>query len=88
LAQGADLLVHDSHFRSPEERSRFMEYGHSSWLDAAQVAIEANVKNLALFHYSPDLSDEELEEMLHKAQQVFPRTLLSREGIMLDLPLV
>lgn len=87
LAQGADLLVHDSHFASLEEKQRFVEYGHSSWLEATQAAIEAGVKNLALFHYAPDLSDDELEQILVKARKVFPRTLLAQEGLTINLPL-
>ncbi len=87
LAQGADLLVHDAHFGSLEERKRFSEYGHSSWIEATQAAIEARVGCLALFHYSPDLSDTELDEILLKAREVFPRTILSREGMEISLPL-
>jgi phosphoribosyl 1,2-cyclic phosphodiesterase len=86
LAHGADLLVHDSHFGSLEERQRFSEYGHSSWQEAAQAAVEARVGSLALFHYSPDLKDIELEEMLQKARALFPNTFLSREGMEIELP--
>lgn len=87
LAQGADLLVHDSHFGSLEERKRFSEYGHSSWIEAAQAAIEAQVNCLALFHYSPDLTDAELDEIIIKAREVFPKTILTREGMEITLPL-
>lgn len=87
LAQGADLLVHDSHFGSLEERKQFNEYGHSSWIEAVQAAIEARVGCLALFHYSPDLSDEELDKILVKAREIFPQTILSREGMEIELPL-
>ena len=87
LAQGADLLVHDSHFSSLEEKQRFIEYGHSCWLEATQAAIEAGVKNLALFHYAPDLPDDELDGILADARKVFPRTLLAREGLEITLPL-
>lgn len=86
LAQGADLLVHDAHFPSMEERNRFSDWGHSCWLEAAQVAIEAGVKTLALYHYAPDLTDEEVEEILYKTRQIFPRTILAREGLGIDLP--
>lgn len=87
LAQGADLLVHDAHFGTVAERKKFHNWGHSSWLEAAQVAVEAGVGCLALFHYSPDLTDERLEEVLHKAREIFPRTILAQEGMSLHLPL-
>jgi phosphoribosyl 1,2-cyclic phosphodiesterase len=87
LARGADLLVHDAHFATMEERSKFPDWGHSCWLEAAQVAVEANVGCLALFHYSPDLTDDELATILIKAREIFPRTILTREGLELNLPL-
>lgn len=87
LAHNADLLIHDSHFGTTEERNLRSDWGHSTWLEAAQIATEANVKNLALFHYSPDSNDDTVEQILGKAQQVFPRTFLSREGLEITLPL-
>lgn len=87
LAQGADLLVHDSHFVSMEERNKYPEWGHSCWLEAAQVAIEARVKALSLFHYAPDLTDGEVENMLQKTRAIYPKTIMAREGLELHLPL-
>ena len=87
LAAGADLLVHDSHFATMEERSEKRDWGHSCWLEAVQVAVETNVGCLALFHYSPDMTDEQLDEILMKAREIFPRTILAREGMVLHLPL-
>ncbi len=86
LAQNADLLVHDSQY-TPEQKLLYPDYGHSSWLDAAQVALEADVKALALFHHDPDASDDKLVEMLAEAREVFPNTFLAREGLTIDLPL-
>lgn len=84
LARAADLLIHDSQF-TPEEAETYPSWGHSSWLEAAQVAERAQVKRLALFHYSPDASDEEMEGRLLQAQEVFPETFLSYEGLELTL---
>lgn len=87
LAQNADLLIHDSQF-SLEQRRLFTSWGHSSWQEAAQVAIAAQVKCLAMFHHDPDSSDDYLEEVLQMAQKIFPRTILAREGLELELPLL
>lgn len=86
LAQNADLLVHDAQY-SPEQKVLYPEYGHSSWVDAAQVAVEADVKALALFHHDPDATDAELSTALSEARAIFPRTFLAREGLTVDLPL-
>ena len=85
LADGADLLVHDAQY-SLEQRAKFPDYGHSSWLEAAEVAREANVDHLALFHYDPDASDDDMIKVLGEAQKIFPRTFLSREGLEIHLP--
>lgn len=87
LAQNADLLVHDAHFSTLEETRARSDWGHSCWLEAAQLAIEANVGCLALSHYAPDLTDEELDDILHQAREVFPRTILAREGMSIQLPI-
>lgn len=87
LARGADILVHDAHFATMAERNKFADWGHSCWLEAAQVAVEANVGCLALFHYSPDLTDDDLSNILLQAREIFPRTILTREGMELNLPL-
>ncbi len=88
LAEGADLLVHDAHFASTEEKWQHEEFGHSSWLEAVQAALESRVKNLGLFHYSPDLTDDQLDEIIAQAQAIMPRTFLTREGLEIELPLL
>jgi ribonuclease BN (tRNA processing enzyme) len=51
------------------------------------VANAAGVKCLALFHYSPDASDRYLEEeILPRAREVFPNTILAQEGATVELP--
>jgi ribonuclease BN (tRNA processing enzyme) len=86
LAHDADLLIHDSFF-AIEGRQRFPGFGHSSWLEAGRAARAANVKQLALFHYAPDASDDYLEqEILPRTREIFPNTILSREGLALHLP--
>jgi ribonuclease BN (tRNA processing enzyme) len=86
LATGADLLVHDAQY-TLAQRHKYKDYGHSSWLEAARVARQAGVGCLALFHYDPDASDDDMELILNEARRIFPRTILSREGLALDLPL-
>jgi phosphoribosyl 1,2-cyclic phosphodiesterase len=88
LAYKADLLIHDAHFGSMEEKNLRADWGHSAWLEAAQVAVEAGVRNLALFHFSPDLSDDMIEDNLLQARQIFPRTFLARERREIHLPLL
>ena len=87
LAEGADLLIHDTHFRYESEAITFEDWGHSCWEQAVRVAELAKVDMLALFHYAPELLDDGVDEIAVTARQSFPRTIASREGLRLDLPL-
>jgi ribonuclease BN (tRNA processing enzyme) len=85
LAQNADLLVHDASF-TLAERARYPGWGHSSWKEAAEVAASADVGLLALFHFSPNATDDQLHAMIADAREIFPRTILAREGMEISLP--
>ena len=39
-------------------------WGHSTYTDATQLAIEAGVKELCLFHHDPDRTDEDLDRQV------------------------
>ncbi len=84
LARGADLLIHDAQF-TPEEKRERLAWGHSSWLEAVQVAQAAMVQRLALFHHDPNHTDDELDEIERKAQAYFPPSTLAREGMEIEL---
>ncbi len=77
-ASDADLLICDAQY-TPEEYSKRIGWGHTTWERAARVAAQANVKQLALFHHDPGHDDIQLGEILNAAQQIFPNTLLATE---------
>jgi ribonuclease BN (tRNA processing enzyme) len=52
---------------------------------AVEVAQAAEVKRLALFHHSPTHSDDYLDEMEGRAQEVFPETFMAKEGMTISL---
>lgn len=78
-AQGARLLVMDAQY-TPEEYAGKIGWGHSSFAHAAGVAHDAGVERLALFHHDPAHDDDFLDQMLARAQEIFPATLMAREG--------
>jgi phosphoribosyl 1,2-cyclic phosphodiesterase len=57
LYRGADVLLHDSTY-TPEDQEPRRNRGFSSYVDAAAVAVAAEVKHLVMFHYDQDYSDE------------------------------
>jgi ribonuclease BN (tRNA processing enzyme) len=88
FAQGADLLIHDAEYDEDEYADQGVirqGWGHSTWRMATDVAVAADVKQLALFHHSPDHDDAFLAAMERRAQAVFPATFLAREGTTVTL---
>ncbi|CAN5359877.1 ribonuclease Z [soil metagenome] len=84
IAQGADLLVHESTF-GEEEAARAAETGHSTAKQAAEVASRAMVRQLALTHLSARYSREAVELQL-EARAVFPNTVIARDGMTIEIP--
>jgi len=84
LARGADLLIHDSQF-TPEEKLEHPGWGHSSWREAVDVAVEAGVRQLALFHHDPGRTDAQLEAIEAEARAIFPGAFVAREGMIVTL---
>ncbi len=84
LSRNADLLVHDAQF-TPEELKEKKGWGHSSWEQAVEVAEQAGVKRLALFHHDPEHSDRFLMRMEKECQKRFPGAFLSREGMEIEV---
>lgn len=60
VARGADLLIVDGQYDDPQYVVHAGS-GHSSCITATDLAIQAEVKNLALFHHDPDDRDADVE---------------------------
>lgn len=80
LAADADCLIIDSQY-TPEEYPGHEGWGHSTWKQAVESAIEANAKKLVLFHHDPYHDDEMVESILEQARQLHPNVVAAREGM-------
>jgi phosphoribosyl 1,2-cyclic phosphodiesterase len=60
VCRGADLLLHDAQYTDEEYRMT-RGWGHSTYADAVDLALEAGVKRLGLFHHDPDRTDDDLD---------------------------
>lgn len=63
FCSNADLLFHDAQY-TEAEYDRTRSWGHSTFKDAVDLAMEAGVKSLGLFHHDPDRSDEEIDRQV------------------------
>jgi ribonuclease Z len=82
-AEGADLLIHEATF-SQEEKERATETLHSTALEAAQVALAAGVRQLALTHLSARFSAAP-GVLLDEAKEVFPSTVVAKDGMTIEV---
>eukprot|EP00899_Mesostigma_viride_P003606 jgi/Mesvir1/13246/Mv18979-RA.1 len=66
--RGADLLIHDAQFHAAVYPQK-MGWGHSTVEYAVDLAIHAQVRELALFHHDPARSDDEVDVLVALANE-------------------
>jgi phosphoribosyl 1,2-cyclic phosphodiesterase len=84
IAKYADLLIHDAQFSTDELKTR-KGWGHSTWLQAIEVAERAEVKQVAFFHHDPDHNDGYLLEVERKCKERLPNSFFAREGMEIEI---
>jgi len=85
LAEGADVLIYDAQY-TPLEYANFKKgWGHSTWREAVNVAQDAGVDHLILFHHDPDHNDNFIDSIVHETSRYFPNVLAAAEGMELDI---
>ena len=87
LAEGADLLIHDTQYTEDEYQSR-LGFGHSSIRHAFQFAGLCDVKHFAPFHHDPTHNDDTLDRMFEQtilSMQPSYKVTPSREGLAIDV---
>jgi ribonuclease BN (tRNA processing enzyme) len=86
FVRGADLLIGDGQYTDDEYAER-LGWGHSSCFSVVDLAIQATVKHLALFHHDPARSDFELDELVDacrvriESHQSSMTVTAAREGV-------
>ena len=68
FSEGADLLIHDAEY-TPEEYKTQIEWGHSPYTDALDLALGAGVRKLGLFHLNQDRTDEDMDAIVSTCRQ-------------------
>jgi ribonuclease BN (tRNA processing enzyme) len=59
FCKDADVLIHDAQY-TPEEIDPRRGWGHSDYLATCELALQAHVKRLILFHHDPARKDGEV----------------------------
>jgi phosphoribosyl 1,2-cyclic phosphodiesterase len=79
FVRGASVLVHDTMFTAGEYAS-FVGWGHSTHDQAVELALDADVERLVLFHHRPERSDDEVDGCVERC-----RALVARRGRTLEI---
>jgi phosphoribosyl 1,2-cyclic phosphodiesterase len=69
LCEHADLLFHDAEY-SPEEYEQSIEWGHSTYTDALDMAMKARVKQFGLFHHNRERTDAQVDQIVAQCQRI------------------
>lgn len=87
FAKGADILIHDSQYTEEQYGGAIptQGFGHSTAAMACQVAKEAGVKQLFLFHHDPNHDDAMIAQKEEQARLLFPNTFAAYEGLVVTL---
>jgi len=77
-----DVLYHEATFMQDKLEDAHVKM-HSTAIEAATIALKANVKKLVIGHFSARYDD--LQPMLEEARSVFPETYLADDGVVYSI---
>ena len=69
FVRDADLLIHDGEY-TREEYKTTRQWGHSVYTTALDLAMKAGVKRLGLFHINQGRSDQEVDQMVERCNEI------------------
>ena len=85
IIEGCDLLYHEATY-GDADAAKARQRGHSTAREAARIAQKAGVRRLVVGHYSAQfMTNEQEQQLLREAQEVFADTLLAREQLVIDV---
>ena len=79
LGRNADLMILEGNYESNEKMEKALEWGHMTFIEAAEIAAKANPDELWLTHFSQSI--ERPEDFADNAKAIFPNTVVGRDGL-------
>jgi ribonuclease BN (tRNA processing enzyme) len=68
LCQGVDLLIHDAQYTRPEFEQKSY-WGHCTVEYAVWLALECDVRTVALYHHDPMHDDDKVDRIVDELNQ-------------------
>jgi len=90
LIENADILIHDAQY-TPEDYEKKRGWGHSCYIDTINMAIDAGVKELYLYHHDPNYDDEAINVIYQHAEKIIKennsslKCHLAKEGMQIKI---
>lgn len=82
-AKNADLFICEGMYGEKEKEAKAKEYKHMTFYEAAELAKEAQVKEMWLTHYSPSLNRP--EEYMQEVQNIFQNAKAGKDKKTVEL---
>ena len=82
-AKDSDLFICEGMYGEKEKAAKAVEYKHMTFYEAAQLAREAQVRELWLTHYSPSLTRP--EEYMDDVRKIFPAAKPGKDRMSAEL---
>ncbi len=82
-AAGSDLFICEGMYGEKDKGAKAVEYKHMTFYEAANLAKEAEVKEMWLTHYSPSLTRP--EEYMDDVRAIFPYAKAGKDGMSVEL---
>lgn len=90
FCRGVDLLIHDAQYIEDDLPGKH-GWGHSLISQVRDLAVDAQAKNLVMFHHDPERSDSELDEIAIESAKYFKSmnsqigSYIAAEGLTFEL---
>ena len=85
LARGADVFVHESTYARAQAQMA-PGYGHSTCVEAAELAVQAGCRTLLLTHFSARYAPEDMAVVQAQAREIFPETYVMTDLTEVGIP--
>lgn len=90
FCQGVDLMIHDAQYIEDDMPAKH-GWGHSLISQVRQLAVDAQVKNIVMYHHDPERTDGELDEIAIESASYFKSnnsvigSYIAAEGLTFEL---
>ncbi len=88
--ENVDILIHDAQY-TPHDYNKKRGWGHSCYVDTVNLAIDADVRCLYLYHHDPTYNDDQVAAIHRDCMQIIRERKsdmechIAREGVKVEL---